>query len=915
MNWLLLQNSLLVSAVTTLLAMGFGLLAALWLAAAQSRWRAVGLAAAVAALAMPPFLVTNSWLDWLGVTGVLHRWLPVNIFSLPGAVWILALLLWPITALAVWSRWERLEPELLEVEPALRGTALIGRLLLPAARTSLLVAGALTFVLALNNFAVPAILQVKVFPAQMWIDYSTNLDTLGAFKLSLPLTILPLAVLGLLARSDLSWPALRGCLPARLFHRQLGRGWRMIAGALTWLVVFLSVGVPLLQLATAGRTWVELPGAIEAGEDALWNSIWLAAVTATLCVGIALILGTPRSARRGAGRALFGASLWLPFLTPGVLIGITLIWLFDRPALTWFYASFGIVLVALGLRYFAIGRSVAAHALRTTDRDLNDAARLEGASRWQILWHVQRPQITPQLAAAWYVIYLLCLWDVESLVLIMPPGGETLALRVFNLLHYGHNAQVNALCLTLLGAAVAPLAIWLVWRWVRFLVEAGWQMANSKPAAGVALLMALALFTGCSPSGSSKSAPLQSKFFSRAIIIATRGVGVGEVNKPRSVAVDHDDNLYVVDMTGRVQKFSPDGKFLLDWQMPQITRGKPKGMGCDADGNIVVVEPHYKRINHFSPDGRLVAQWGISGTNVGQLDMPRSFVENSRHEIFVTEYGLVERIQKFTLGVSLKNAPTLNWNPHETDAQALNETRLTPAKFLACYGKPGTAPGEFNRAEGTCLDANDNLYVADSCNHRIQVLTSDGKFLREFGTPGSAPGELSYPYDVKMDPQGNLFVCEFGNSRIQVFDKNGHSLEIIGKAGAAPGEFNNPWSIALDSHGNLYVADALNHRVQKLVRRRGTSNNEHQTPNNEAARRVRGFETRAVLPHPGPLPLGEGETSTVTPPGDTLNFSMERSIFSVACIAVPSPWGEGQGEGGRKQIDSAPPVALRHVSP
>src|ERR1039458_9902407 len=40
------------------------------------------------------------------------------------------------------------------------------------------------------------------------------------------------------------------------------------------------------------------------------------------------------------------------------------------------------------------------------------------------------------------------------------PGGETLALRVFNLLHYGHNAQVNALCLMLLALAVAPLVIW-----------------------------------------------------------------------------------------------------------------------------------------------------------------------------------------------------------------------------------------------------------------------------------------------------------------------------------------------------------------------------------------------------------------------------------------------------------------------
>ena len=77
---------------------------------------------------------------------------------------------------------------------------------------------------------------------------------------------------------------------------------------------------------------------------------------------------------------------------------------------------------------------------------------------------IQWPQIAPQVGASWYITYLLCLWDVETLVLIYPPGGETLALRIFNLLHYGHNAQVNALCLLLLAVALAPLAAWSVWR-------------------------------------------------------------------------------------------------------------------------------------------------------------------------------------------------------------------------------------------------------------------------------------------------------------------------------------------------------------------------------------------------------------------------------------------------------------------
>ncbi len=811
MNWVLLKNSFFVAGLTTVLAVVFGYMAALWATGLETRARNWFLALAVMALALPPFLVTNCWLHFLGHTGVWRGWLPFDIFSLGGSVWILTLLTWPVALLVIWSAWTQLEPSQLESDSAVSGWTLIRGILWPLGRPAAAQAAVLIFVLALNNFAVPAILQTKVFPDEVWIRFNTAFDTVGALKLSWPLILVPLVVLMLFARGGFEWPRSEGAAAAKAFRRQLGRGWFYASAACGIILCVLSLGLPLAQLSLVKRTWSELPGALAAGQSAVWNTFLLAGLSATLIIIISLFLPilfdrkpTPCSSNSSN---LFNSLLWLPFLIPGVLVGIFLIFIFNRPWMAAFYHSIGIVILAYLIRYYALGRNTVAHSLQSVDKELTDAAQIAGANRWQILRDIHWPQIAPQIAAAWYVVFLLCLWDVESMILVVPPGGETLALRIFNLLHYGHNAQVNALCVALLAVAVSPLLLrraYCAWRVARERIASKSSLhatRNAQPALRIGPVICLMLVTSsCMPRSGDA---LNSQIFSRVEIIGTRGVGVGQLNKPRSVAVDGQDNLFVIDMTGRVQKFSPTGAFLLSWQMPQTDLGKPKGMGRDRNGNIILVEPHYQRVNHFSPQGKLVAQWGQRGTNVGQFTLPRAVAENSRKEIFISEYGPMERVQCFKLQQGPDGAAT--------------------ARVSFAFGQPGNGPGDFNRPEGLCVDAQDRIYVADSCNHRIQIFSPEGKFIRTYGKAGSGKGELSYPYDICVDKAGRQYVCEFGNSRIQIFDANDKPIEIIGGPGFEPGQFSNPWGVALDSAENLYVADSQNHRVQKLIRKQSVA--------------------------------------------------------------------------------------------
>jgi iron(III) transport system permease protein len=448
MNWRLLGNSLAVSTLTTLLACTFGFCAALGLSGLRRRTHKIALLTSVAALMLPPFLATNCWIHLLGATGIWRAWLPLNIYSITGVVLILALMYWPITLLLVLGAWQKLERDYFEADPALRGLHLIRWLLQPAARPALAQGALITFVLALNHFAVPAILQVKVFPAEIWLKLSTELNYAAAWTMSAPLIMISLVALLLLRSREVHWPTRQGSAPPETVRMQLAAIHWICAGA-TALIIFLSM-LPLAQIAIDTRTWRELPAVFRATSATVGNSLTYGAAGATACLIIA--------ACSWRWRIVWWT--WLLFLAPGVLIATAMIYIFNRPILDAIYHSIAVVIIALVCRFAALNWHGARRAMQRVDRDLLDAVRLETGSRWRIFWTAYWPQTAATFAALWYVTYLLCLWEVETLVMIYPPGGETLALRVFNLLHYGHIAQVNALCLLLLALAFAPLLLW-----------------------------------------------------------------------------------------------------------------------------------------------------------------------------------------------------------------------------------------------------------------------------------------------------------------------------------------------------------------------------------------------------------------------------------------------------------------------
>ena len=280
------------------------------------------------------------------------------------------------------------------------------------------------------------------------------------------------------------------------------------------------------------------------------------------------------------------------------------------------------------------------------------------------------------------------------------------------------------------------------------------------------------------------------------LVFGKRGLQPGDFIRPRVITLGKDelgnDAVYIVDYAGRIQVFNIDGKPLRLWSTPTIAHGRPAGLGWSEKKNLLLVaDSHYQQILLYEPDGKLVQKipgtWGEG--HLGPFEYVADIVEDEEGFWYISEFGneSQDRIRKL-------------------DPQG---------NHVTSFGSHGSQSGEMSRPRGLAIFQNE-LYVADSCNHRIQVFTLDGIYIRSIGNQQGDGLFLQYPYDVAVRSDGTLFVAEWGQNRIHKFSQDGKSLGTWGKPGRDTGCLFQPWGVACTS-SKIFILDSENHRVQRVA--------------------------------------------------------------------------------------------------
>ena len=144
---------------------------------------------------------------------------------------------------------------------------------------------------------------------------------------------------------------------------------------------------------------------------------------------------------------------------------------------------------------------------------------------------------------------------------------------------------------------------------------------------------------------------------------------------------------------------------------------------------------------------------------------------------------------------------------------------LTPeGEKIRTFGTAGSGNGQLLNARGVTVDKDDNIYVADYGNHRIQKFSSEGEFVAAVGCFGSNQLQFNCPVGVCYNHRdNNLHVADNGNHRIQVLTTDLRYERSFGTQGSGKGQFQNPLYIAFDDANHLYVTELFSHRVQVLT--------------------------------------------------------------------------------------------------
>jgi trimeric autotransporter adhesin len=327
---------------------------------------------------------------------------------------------------------------------------------------------------------------------------------------------------------------------------------------------------------------------------------------------------------------------------------------------------------------------------------------------------------------------------------------------------------------------------------------------------------------------------------------------LGQLASPRNVLVDSAGNIYFSEFTGqRVRKIGTDGTVTVvagtgvagsggdGGAAVQAQLKYPAGLAMDLFGNLYIADSGNSEIRKVS-GGRITTVLGtgsMTGTGAGALSTPTSVAVDAAGDLYVADSGN-QRIRKLTPSGIISTIPVaardlaLDSAGNLLAASGAHVFRILTSNAVTTIagdggylfrgdGGPATQ-ARMNAPSGVALDANGNLWIADTGNSRVRMVSTAD----QINTVAGGSGQLSSPLQIGFDATGDLLIADAAGFRIRELLASPSALVTVAGTGipgaggdglpATSSELNAPNGVATGSGGVLYLADTGNNRVRRM---------------------------------------------------------------------------------------------------
>ena len=259
----------------------------------------------------------------------------------------------------------------------------------------------------------------------------------------------------------------------------------------------------------------------------------------------------------------------------------------------------------------------------------------------------------------------------------------------------------------------------------------------------------------------------------------------------------------------------------------------PAHIATGRNGEIVIASYMSHKVHVYGNDYQLLRSFGSNGLMDGQFSYPSGVAVDRHNRILVSSMW---KIDVFTMNGQFVTAVGNNGNgPLEfTSASGMALSKMgdifvadtqnnrvqvlsSDLTYRTCFSKAckGVGSGHLNQPQAVAINSEGNIYVADTMNHAVQAFAPDGEYLLMFGKYGTAatPGALCFPMAIAIDWKDNVYVGS-STGTIGIFDKKGNFLRAFGSYDSGTGQFNIIRGMHINRKGHLYVSEWNSNRIQ-----------------------------------------------------------------------------------------------------